>query len=216
MKGIKAFLFDLDGTILDSKAAIVNVFIKLCQKYGTRSFTRREIDSQFGSSFRQISSTFSPEKKAEIEADYFSLMIEEEQKTAKLFPSVQKSLHDLKECGCQLALVTNKEKPLALQGLERFELVKLFDAIVTISDVEHPKPHREPVIKALTLLDISGAEAMMIGDSVFDVGAAQNAGVKSAVIDWYNKYPLNELCPDYYFRNIGEFMINNTQRRNAI
>ncbi len=216
MKGIKAFLFDLDGTILDSKAAIVNVFSKLCQKYGTRSFTRREIDSQFGISFRQIISTFNPGKKAEIEADYLNLMLEEEQKTAKLFPSVQKSLYDLKAYGCQLALVTNKEKPLVFQGLERFELVSLFDGIVTISDVNHPKPHQEPIIKALAMLEASREETMMIGDSVFDVGAAQKAGVKSAVLDWYNKYPLNELCPDYYFRNIGEFMLTNIKRRNAI
>jgi pyrophosphatase PpaX len=70
--------------------------------------------------------------------------------------------------------------------------------------------------KALAILEASKEEAMMIGDSLFDVGAARNAGIKSAVIDWYNKYPLNELCPDYYYRNIGEFILRNLIRRNAI
>ncbi|NLI91697.1 MAG: HAD family hydrolase [Peptococcaceae bacterium] len=216
MNGINAYLFDLDGTILDSKSAIVNVFFRLCQKYGSKTFTLQEIDSQFGNSFKSIMASLDSQKKKEIEAEYYRLMIEEEQKKAKLFPAIRENIVYLKECGHKIALVTNKEKLIVLKSLRRFQLFELFNGIVTINDVQNPKPHQEPVTKALSIIGASKEEALMIGDSVFDVYAAQNAGIQSVVIDWYNRYPLTEIRPDYYFRNIGEFMLRNTTRKDAM
>jgi pyrophosphatase PpaX len=216
MDEITAYLFDLDGTILDSKSAIVNVIYGLARKYGSKALTFQEIDSQFGNSFRNIMASLDRDRKQEIEAEYYQLMMREEQKNAKLFPEVKETIIYLKKLGHKVALVTNKEKLIVLKSLCRFQMFALFDAIVTLNDVQNPKPHQEPILKALSILRTSREQSLMIGDSVFDVSAAKNAGVQSAVIDWYNRYPLTENLPDYYFRNIGEFMHRKAKQKDVI
>jgi len=214
--GINVFLFDLDGTILDSKSAIVKVFFRLSKKYGSKTFTLEEIDSQFGNSFKSVMASFDPEQKDQIQNEYYQLMIEEEQKNAKLFPAIKENIMYLKERGSKIGLVTNKEKLIVLKSLRRFQLFELFNAIVTINDVQNPKPHQEPVERALEILGASKGEALMIGDSVFDVSAAHNTGIPCAVIDWYNRYPTGDKRPDYYFRNIEEFMLRSTKHKDVI
>lgn len=210
MEKARAFLFDLDGTLLDSRKAIVNVIYRLCRKYGVH-VSYGEVESQFSSSFRQIFSSFSRSSKEEMQQDYIQWMLREDRKCSRLFPAIRESLLFLKYRGDKLALVTNKERLIVEENLDRLSLVDYFDAVVTCSDVQNPKPYAEPVEKALGAISAPKNEALMIGDSVFDVQAAGNAGIPSVVIDWYNCYPLDQIKPTYYFNNIGE-MINNLCR----
>jgi len=216
MKHINALLFDFDGTLLDSKKAMVNVYYKLCLKYGTIAFPLKEIENQFGSSFRSIYESLDKTKKHEIEQAYLKLMIEEEKKLAKLFPGVRDSLVFLKVKGYKTALVTNKERPIVLSNLANFKLCHLFDTVVTISDVTNPKPNPEPLEKAMKAIGAEKHKTIMLGDSIFDVGACKRAGIQSAVIDWYNKYPINGLEPDFLFHNISEFMLRITEHRKVV
>ena len=202
----RTFLFDYDGTVLDSKKAVVNVMFRLCLKYGTSTFALEEIDKHFGSSFKAVLDTLDSSRKEEIKTDYYNMMLVEEKKYAKLFPTVRKSLNQMKREGFKLALVTNKEKLIVMEGLKRFELGQFFDSIVTIDDVCNPKPHPEPILKALKMTNTLNEKALMIGDTVYDVGAAGNAGVHCAVIDWYHRYPVDVLKPDYLFYHIEELM----------
>ncbi len=215
MKNINTILFDFDGTLFDSKKAMVNVYYRLCRNYGNKVFSFREIDNQFGSSFRDIYESLDKSRKNEIEKEYLRLMLEEE-KHAKLFPGVRESLMSIKAIGYKTALVTNKERPIVQTSLERFSLTGLFDTVVTISDVANPKPHPEPLEKAIAAVGAQKRNTIMLGDSVFDVGACKNAGIKSVVLDWYSQYPLNELEPDYLFHNIGEFMLKITKQKEVV
>lgn len=216
MENINTLLFDFDGTLLDSKKSMINVYHTLCRNYGTKIFSKREIENQFGSSFHDIIDSLDKTKKSEIEQQYFELMTMEEEKHARLFPLVKESLISLKLMGYKTALVTNKERPIVELSLNRFRLTNLFNTVVTVSDVTNPKPHPEPLEKALAEIDGQKNKAMMLGDTIFDVGASRNAGIKSAVIDWYNKYPLKELEPDYIFHNLGEFMLKIFEHREVV
>jgi len=207
MKNINYLLFDYDGTLLDSKKPMINVFHILCLNYGTKVFSKKEIDNQFGSGFRNICESLDKTKRVEIDQMYYKLMAAEEEKHARLFTGVKENLTCLKNMGYNLALVTNKERPIVQLTLNSFGLTNLFNTIVTISDVTNPKPHAEPIVKAMTAMGAPKDETMMLGDTLFDVGAAKNAGIASAVIDWHNIYPLKELEPDFYFHNLGEFML---------
>ena len=55
---------------------------------------------------------------------------------------------------------------------------------MTIDDVEHVKPHPEPLQKALELLDAKPEEALMVGDNHHDIVGGQNAGTKIAAVSW--------------------------------
>ena len=204
---INTFLFDFDGTILDSRKAIVNVFYELFQKYGDRQLTYEMVDQQFGISFRSILAGLDSHKQAEIVREYFELLPEEEERSARLFPGMKENIRYLKNEGFKLALVTNKEKILVMRSLKKFEIFDLFDVIVTLDDVEKPKPEAEPIELALRSMKAQKRKSVMIGDSVFDVEAAKNAGIMSCVIDWQNNYPPKGTLPDFIFENINDLMI---------
>lgn len=204
---INTFLFDFDGTILDSRKAIVNVFYELFQKYGDRQLTYEMVDQQFGISFRSILAGLDSHKQAEIVREYFELLPEEEERSARLFPGMKENIFYLKNEGFNVALVTNKEKILVMRSLKKFEIFDLFDVIVTLDDVEKPKPEAEPIELALRSMKAQKGKSVMIGDSVFDVEAAKNAGIMSCVIDWQNNYPPKGTLPDFLFENINDLMI---------
>ena len=58
------------------------------------------------------------------------------------------------------------------------------ESIVTVEDVVHPKPHPEPVLKAMGELGASPEHTWMVGDSPADMGAAKAAGVQAVAVGW--------------------------------
>ena len=69
-------------------------------------------------------------------------------------------------------------------GLALFDIRKHFDVFVALEDTELHKPNPAPVIKALELLGAQPQDAIMVGDSVFDIHCAHGADVKAALVKW--------------------------------
>ena len=74
--------------------------------------------------------------------------------------------------------------PSTMAGLRKFGLEDDFDAIVTADDTTKHKPDPEPVLITLEKLGAKPEEALMIGDSMFDIKCAHNAGVKAVLVGW--------------------------------
>jgi pyrophosphatase PpaX len=71
-----------------------------------------------------------------------------------------------------------------LRYLDLFDKKDLFDGMVTCDDTEKHKPEPEPILLGLEKMKSAKDEALMIGDGVFDVKCANNAGVKSVLVGW--------------------------------
>jgi len=78
--------------------------------------------------------------------------------------------------------------------------------VVGAADVTHPKPHPEPVLKALELLGAPASQAVFIGDSRHDMESGRAAGVKTAAVLWgpFNRSDLEDLAPDYWLEKPAE------------
>ena len=103
----------------------------------------------------------------------------------------------MKAEGLKTAVVTSKRRELAEKGLRLFGIDKYFDVIIGLEDAGK---HKEPVLKALNLLKTSADEALMVGDSPYDILAAQGAGVRSVAVKW-SALPLDLLekeKPDFF------------------
>lgn len=218
MESINTFLFDFDGTIFDSRKAMVNVFHELCRRYSNRKYTLEELDAEFATSFRSVAKTFDPVSGMEIQKVYYELMMQEEETHAHPFEGMPDLLFDLKSMGYKIGLVTNKEKILVIKSLRKYNLFHLFNCIVTFDDVTLPKPDAEPVNKALSLLNAVSYETIMIGDTIFDVKAAHAAGVDCVVLDWYNRYFNGEAAQQagYHCKNCKELMMLICREKKAI
>ena len=99
--------------------------------------------------------------------------------------------------------------------LDKYNLKSYFDVIIAADDITEHKPHPEPLHKALMLLGGNTAEAIMIGDSDKDIGAAHNAGMDSILFyptehtKFYEFEKLEALKPTYIvsdFRDIKKII----------
>ncbi|GED30054.1 HAD family hydrolase [Brevibacillus centrosporus] len=207
---IHALLFDLDGTLLDSRDAVIDAVAHTAEKYAPGHFSREELLGRFGESFDDFLAAVAeaagmPDKK-EVLDDYFAYVRENHEQHVKLFPFVREGLEKLLAAGYELAIVTNKQREFALAGLELAGIDHLFASIVTVDDVSQGKPSAEPVQKALAELGRRPEQAMMIGDSRFDVLAAVGANVQAVVLEWYGPEEWQHAVPDYRFVDFEAFV----------
>ncbi|MDE1990492.1 MAG: phosphoglycolate phosphatase [Betaproteobacteria bacterium] len=93
------------------------------------------------------------------------------------YPGAQAVLKELRQAGCRLGVVTNKERSLTLQLLERHALSTQFDVVVAGGDTPQGKPSPLPLQLALERAGVEQEEALFVGDSSNDVQASRNAGV---------------------------------------
>jgi pyrophosphatase PpaX len=128
-------------------------------------------------------------------------------KSVRLFDGIEEMLGRLKDQGVLLGIVTSKAKLLENEDgpygvvveMQRLGVLDLFDCVVGWGDVEESKPKPAPILFALDKLDITSAEALMVGDSHIDITAAKNADVTSAGALWgaTAKELLVQSEPDY-------------------
>ena len=76
-----------------------------------------------------------------------------------------------------LGVVTTKTGRYSVELLEHMGLMRYFEVLVGREDVKNPKPHPEPILKALDLLGRGAANCWMVGDTLLDMDAARAAGV---------------------------------------
>lgn len=180
----KYILFDLDGTLIDTNQLIINSFKHTYKTHLNRDVEESEIYKYFGEPLITTLRRFSEDNAEELFKTYIDFNESEHDSNVALCSNIRECLEGLRELGCKLAVVTSKREKMAHRGLELFDIIKFFSVVVTIDDTKHYKPHPEPVLKALELLGAKPEEALMIGDSVFDIKCAHNAAVKAALVTW--------------------------------
>ncbi|MOA39229.1 Pyrophosphatase PpaX [compost metagenome] len=93
-------------------------------------------------------------------------------------------IENLHRHGIKLGVVTTKVRETTERALQMFGLSPYLGTVVTILDVEHPKPHPEPVLMAMKQLGANPATTLMVGDSPADIQAANAAGAISVAVGW--------------------------------
>jgi len=208
---ITTIIFDLDGTILDSKKSVIQAVYYISQKYCPNSFKYEDIEKRFGEPLNEFISLIchSHTDKEKIFNDYMKYISNYHDSLVKLFPNVKEGLSILKEKGYKLAIATNKQRSLTYRALELFNIKDLFDAVICLDDVKKGKPDPEMLVLTCEKLGVTTKEAIMIGDSIFDIKAAEAVNVNSILLDWYGHFsdPTKlGLRPNHVFTNIDEVL----------
>ncbi|NGZ77123.1 pyrophosphatase PpaX [Saccharibacillus alkalitolerans] len=213
---IKTVLFDLDGTIIDTNELIIDSFMNAMSDI---PLTRETIIPHMGTTLENQLRVFSGlEDVRELEKAYRTYNLAHHDAMVKPFPYVQEVVRDLHAAGIRLGVVTTKIRPTTMKVLEMFDLYRYMDAVVTVTDVTHPKPHAEPVLKALELMGADRETALMVGDSPADIQSAQNAGVRAAAVAWSLKGEkiLSGYGPDHILHDMRDlYRLTGTERREA-
>ncbi|WP_433618235.1 pyrophosphatase PpaX [Paenibacillus cellulositrophicus] len=204
---IDTVLFDLDGTIIDTNELIISSFMHVLEKHVPTPLTREVIIPKMGMTLEQQLQFFSgSEDVTHFHQAYRTYNDAHHDEMVQPFPHVLEVIKELDRRGITMGVVTTKNKPGAFRVLEMFGLDKYMKAIVTVMDVEHPKPHPEPVLMAINQLGADPAATLMVGDSPVDIQSAKAAGARSAGVAWSLKGEkvLREYNPDYILHDMTD------------
>jgi len=182
---LKAVLFDLDGTILDTNELIIQSFLHALEDAVPAGFNREQIIPAMGQPLQDQLRQFSgQEDVAALAAAYRAYNDRKHDEMVDLFPGVADAVAELKRHGMKLGIVTTKARRTSVRALKMFGLYEYMDVIVTLEDVEHAKPHPEPVLKAVAAIETAPSEACLVGDSVVDMASALRAGAVPIGVSW--------------------------------
>ena len=174
----KAVLFDFDGTLGQSLDHWAEAYRDSLSVYGVTVDRETAIEACFNRAIIDITTRFNVSQPHLLRETIWD-KVKERMPLVETYPDVASTLRTLSACKFQLGVVSNSRKGHIIPVLERWEMQDIFNAIVTIEDVKKGKPDPEPIHKALELLNVEAHQAWMIGDSVVDIRAGNNAGVKT-------------------------------------
>lgn len=198
MKNIKAVLFDFDGTLVDTNKI---VFDSWQQVFRTVEGAERPAEVIYGTYGEPLFATMErffgeqTEECIKIYRDYQSGIYLD---AVSLYPGMEELIRRLKGKGYKMAVVTSRLRTSTVAILEKYALIDIFDAVITCDDTEKHKPDPEPALAALEKLGVTPTQAVMVGDSRYDVGCGQNAGIKTVLMNWSATFDGAVQCgPDY-------------------
>jgi len=182
---VKAILFDLDGTIVDSKdayrEAARTAFAEMGQK-AVNIKTVTEIPKRMEQDLpiNDLIAGMDAKKFREI---YLKAYYQATTARTKPLPNIADALETLSK-KAKLALTTrrNVTKKEVVEQLEKFGLAKYFQSVVTSRDTFKPKPSPEALIKCSQYLGVKISDCAVVGDSVVDIKAGKNAGTKTIAV----------------------------------
>lgn len=174
-------LFDLDGTLLDTEAAIIETYRHLFAKYRTEEeFDKEKQMEVLGPSLATMFPRYFPELNVEeLIEEYREYNFKIHPEFVKPMENTEELLKRLKEDGYKLGVVSAKHSDSVHHGLDLFNLTAYFDVLVCQNDVKEGKPSPEGIFKACEMLNVGHDSCIYVGDSATDIQAAYNAGVYS-------------------------------------
>ena len=183
IRPIEAYLFDLDGTLIDSIGLIMSSYRHTMMEHLGEIPADHAWRSGLGTPLRTQIARFA---RTEHEVDamtstYVRYTERHHDLMVVAYPGIREALESLRRTGRKLAIVTSKNRRSMWRGLRLCGLEGFFDAFVT---VDAYKPDPAPVVKALESLAASADATVFIGDSPHDVAAGRAAGVKTAAALW--------------------------------
>lgn len=185
-KRFAAYLFDLDGTLIDSIDLIFRAYRHTAERHLSISPPDSVWREGLGTPLRQQLSAVcqDPELIEAMVATYREYHHAHHDASVRAYPQVVEVVQALALRGARLGVVTSKLRTGAERGLIATGLMEFFHTIITADEVSRHKPHPEPVHAALERLGVEAGESVFIGDSPHDIAAGRDAGVATAGVLW--------------------------------
>lgn len=183
--------FDFDGTVINTNEIIIDSWNATALKYLGHTLETDAILKTFGETIRYTSSVWFPEVPVdEAVAYYRDYQNAHCEGKVRLFEGMPELIGELREKGYKVCLVTSRTKATSMAYLAEFGMTDKFDVIITCDDTTVHKPDPEPLNMAIRYLasdigkGIEPSECIMIGDTKFDIGCGNNAGVDTVIVEW--------------------------------
>ncbi len=212
MKEYDAYLFDADGTLIDTKELILRSFLHMGDVMDAAPLDQAFVLNTIGLPMARQLRLFLGEGKDEAyyvraaEA-YTEYQMEHRTEYLRAFPGAAETLEALRRRGKKLAVVTSRRMLTTGPFLDQLGLREFFSLIVTPEDTDRHKPHPEPALLALRRLGAKAEASVFIGDAVFDIQCGKAAGMETVFVTWGGVDPSGlEVRPDWIVETFGEIV----------
>lgn len=191
MRLVKAVLFDLDGTLVDSLPELYHGVHTVLSDMGLKAPSQEAVGAMIGRGIlvlvQRLCAALGIAVETEQGRDLFDRLLkawsESGGRHMAFYPGVIESVEQLKDKGIRVALVTNKQRSLTVEFLQSRGLESLFDTVVAGDDCPNNKPAPDMLIRAMTEMNVCASETVMVGDSRNDALAGRAAGVSVALVE---------------------------------
>jgi pyrophosphatase PpaX len=203
MREYDAYLFDADGTIIDTREMIYHSYIRMAEVLGIEPPARELVMNTTGlpvrRQIRELLGWDHDDAYYDRAATAYGDHIMELYPThLRAFPGVKEGLERLWKAGKRLAVVTSRRRHSLDLFLGKLDLAKYFHALVTPDDTDEHKPSPEPALLAMRLIEADPRRTVFVGDAEFDIQCGKAAGTAAAFVSWagieYKNWPVQ---PDF-------------------
>jgi pyrophosphatase PpaX len=210
MADIRTVLFDLDGTLIDSVRLILDSYHHTLSAHGLPPRTDEDWLEGVGTPLTVQLAEWrdDPARLEALIATYREYNLKHHDRMVTVYPGVVEAVRAIREAGAATGLVTSKNRLGALRGLTLARLEAMMDVLVCADEVTNPKPHPEPVEKAVALLGAEPATTVYVGDSIHDMQSGRAAGVRTAAALWgpFGRSQLEGARPDYWLEGPADLV----------
>lgn len=210
--GYRLAIFDLDGTLADTAADVHLSMNLLRAELGMPRIEIKEAKKAIGPGpdlFVKCLTDGQPHLDVKTTLERFrEIYYGNVLRTTQLFNGIPEVLQQLSSKSVSLAVVTNKPRKFTRRILQGLEVDHYFITILASEDVEKRKPAPDPILKAMELSGFDPGSTLMIGDTEYDVRAAQAAGVDVCAVGFgYSpREKLSSLRPTFFVERPEEIL----------
>lgn len=189
--GFRHFLWDFDGTLMDTYPMITDCVQRACLEHGIHEPAEALLSLlkvELPHCLRVLEQRHGVAADA-LMADYQRHALEADLSQARPVAGVPELLRSLRERGCRHYIVTHRSRASCLEMLDRHGLTPLFDDMITRED---PLPRKPAPDRCAAILDRHGIrreQAVMVGDRPLDILSGRDAGISTLLLDSEGRFP---------------------------
>lgn len=187
-KKIRAVIFDLDGTLLDTLEDLTDATNYALEKHGFTTHSADDVRKFLGNGVRRLMELAIPggAENHDFEAtfeDFRDFYSAHSTVKTRPYPDIPELLDKLKEKGYKMAIVSNKLDPVVKELRDYYFSDEIPVAIGETANIQK-KPAPDTVYEAMRLLKVKKEECIYVGDSEVDIETAKNAGITCISCLW--------------------------------
>jgi pyrophosphatase PpaX len=180
----RTVIFDLDGTLIDSVELILVSHRHATEAVLGAALPDEVLRAGIGTPLIEQMRSFDALRAQELFDTYRAHNASVHDQYLRPYEGIAELLDRLRAEGVAIGVATSKSRDTVQRAFDLIPIEPLIDAVVTVNDTERHKPHADPVLRALELLDRPAAGACYVGDSPYDLQAAAAAGVDGIAVTW--------------------------------
>lgn len=218
---VRAVVFDLDGTLVDSAADIAAALSDVFEAAGLPRVSTTAVEDALGYGafklVRTVLATVDPDAAADkarvhgLLDRYLARYATDPARFSTVYADGVEAVTRLHEAGIRLGVCTNKDTGLSEAVLSAVGLDGVIDVVLGRDSAQHPKPDPRHLLEVLDRLGVDPREAVYVGDNPIDVAVARGAGTRYRHVAW-GVDVTDEVVPLHRFGDLFDLLVPTTER----